>query len=218
METVGCMNSIEDKSFLLMDHRIWEAVEGLTTPDPDVRDQALEALINIEGYNKSPLVAYLLATRISDPNIEVRFHIIQCLGRLLDFDTEGLHFSDQALIHFQEFITHLNKDQLIRLLEVANQYLSAEKALVNILKLSSYAGTGLSGIVNDRKLPFSIRQQAVYYCGEMGYLETKIMLQNLIDRAEKNRTKTGRKVSRKKKRDEDSFYYYAVSALEKLQP
>ena len=212
------MNSNENNSVLLMDQRIWKAVEDLTAPDPDIRDQALEALINIEGYNKSPLVAYLLATRISDPELEVRFHIIQHLGKLLDFDGDDLKFSDQALTHFQEFITHLNKNQLVHLLEVSNQYLSAEKALVNILKLSSYAGTGLSGIVNDRKLPLSIRQQAVYYCGEMGYLETKIMLQNLIDRAEKNRTKAGRKVSRRKKRDEDSFYYYAVSALEKLQP
>ena len=218
METAGCMNSNEEISLLLMDQRIWEAVEDLTAPDPNVRDQALEALINIEGYNKSPLVAYLLATRISDPELEVRFHIIQHLGKLLDFDGDDLKFSDQALTHFQEFITHLNKNQLVHLLEVSNQYLSAEKALVNILKLSSYAGTGLSGIVNDRKQPISIRRQAIYYCGEMGYLETKPMLQNLIHRAEKNRTKTGRITSLKKKEDEDSLYFYAVSALEKLQP
>jgi len=199
-----------------IDQHLWETAEGLFSPNPNIRESSLDHLKEIDGFYRSPLIASLLVSRISEPDLENRLHLIQLLGSLLDFDSSSRHFTDQALVFAKDALDQLEKNELIKLMEVSESYLSAEKAIGNILKLSSYAGVGLSGIVNDRKLPVSLRQQAVFYCGEVGYLSSKPTLQNLVDRVQKSRTRHGGGSERKKSRDEELLYPFVISALKKL--
>lgn len=200
----------------IVDQELWETAEALISPDPYLRESALDQLKEIDGVNQSPLIAYLLVSRISEPDLEIRFHLIQLLGSLVDFDSPGQHLTDQALRIAKDALDQINKFQLIRLLEVADSYLAGESAIKSILILSSYAGTILSGIVNDWKLPISIRQQAVFYCGEGGFLSSRPTLQNLIHRVEKTRNRPGGGSERKKNREDEFLYPYVVSALDKL--
>ncbi|RLD00977.1 MAG: hypothetical protein DRI46_05850 [Chloroflexi bacterium] len=71
--------------------------------------------------------------------------------------------------------------------------------------------------MNDRKLPVEIRQQALYFCGEVGYLNTAISIRNLIQRIEKNRARSGLITPRKRQLDEERLFPYAVTALGKLE-
>lgn len=199
-----------------MDQRLWDTAEGLLSPDPNIRDNSLDRLEEIDGFFRSPLVAFLLVSRISEPDLEIRLHLIQLLGRLVDYNTPGQHLTDQSLVFAQDALDQMDKIQLIKILEVSDSYLAAEGAISNILKLSSYAGVGLSGIVNDRKLPVSLRQQAIFYCGEVGFLSSRPTLQNLVQRVEKAKNRSGGASERKKSRDEEFLYPYVVSALEKL--
>jgi hypothetical protein len=210
------MNNHQQQSGFHEDQLLWDAAEGLISPDPNIRDSSLDQLKEIDGIHRSPLVAYLLVSRISEPDLEIRFHLIRLLGSLMDFESSGKSFSDQALDFAKDALDQMEKSQLIKILEVAESYLTAERAISNILKLSSYAGVGLSGIVNDRKLPVSVRQQAVFYCGEIGYLSSKPTLQNLVQRVDKARTRPGNGNERKKSRDEEFLYPFVISALEKL--
>jgi hypothetical protein len=210
------MNNHQQQSGFHGDQLLWDAAEGLISPDPNIRDSSLDQLKEIDGIHRSPLVAYLLVSRISEPDLEIRFHLIRLLGSLMDFESSGQSFSDQALDFAKDALDQMEKSQLIKILEVAESYLTAERAISNILKLSSYAGVGLSGIVNDRKLPVSVRQQAVFYCGEIGYLSSKPTLQNLVQRVDKARTRPGNGNERKKSRDEEFLYPFVISALEKL--
>ena len=200
------------------DQRLWETAEGLISPDPYLRESALDQLKEIDGFYRSPLIAYLLVSRISDPELEIRFHLIQLLGSLVDYDAPGQHLTDQALSIAKDALDQMNKFHLIMLLEVSDSYLVAESAIKSILKLSSYAGDILSGIVNDWKLPISIRQQAVFFCGESGYISSRPTLQNLIQRVEKTRKRPGGGSERKKNLEDEFLYPYVVSALEKLTP
>jgi len=207
----------QHQSGFSIDQRLWETAEGLLSPDINIRDSSLDSLKEIDGFYHSPLVASLLVSRISEPDLELRFHLIQLLGSLVDFDSLDQHLTDQALVYAKDALDQMDKSQLIRLLEVSDSYLTAERAIRNILKLSSYAGVGLSGIVNDRKLPVSVRQQAVFYCGEVGYLNSRPTLQNLVQRVDKSRTRPGGGHERKKSRDEEILYPFVISALEKLK-
>ena len=200
------------------DQRLWETAEGLISPDPFLRESALDQFKEIDGLYRSPLIAYLLVSRISEPDLEIRFHLIQLLGSLVDYDSPGQHLTDQALSIAKDALDQMKKNQLIMLLEVSDSYLAAESAIKSILRLSSYAGVILSGIVNDLKLPVSIRQQAVYYCGEGGYIISRPTLQNLIQRVEKTRNRPGGGSERKKNREDEILYPYVVSAMEKLIP
>ena len=129
------------------------------------------------------------------------------------------HLTGKLAKHLVQLIFFLQFDQaqLIKLLEVSVMYLSSEEALIQIFRLCSYAGKALSGIVNDRSLPAEIRQQAIHYCGEVGFLSSITGIRNLINRVEKNRLKAGPLISRKKHLDEESLIPYAVTALGKLE-
>jgi len=210
------MNNHQQQSGFHGDQLLWDTAEDLISPDPNMRDSSLDQLKEIDGIHRSPLIAYLLVSRISEPDLEIRFRLIRLLGSLMDFESSGQSFSDQALDFAKDALDQMEKSQLIKILEVAESYLTAERAISNILKLSSYAGVGLSGIVNDRKLPVSVRQQAVFYCGEVGYLSSKPTLQNLVQRVDKARTRPGNGNERKKSRDEEFLYPFVISALEKL--
>lgn len=195
---------------------IWLASEMLASPRSVEREEALDYLVEQGAPAKSPLIAYLLATRLSDPDLEVRCHIVKALGAVLIGAEQGEQLPDQVLRQLQSFLAHLNKEQILDLLEVSEQYLSAEESLIAIFKLCSYAGNVLSGIVNDRKISLEIRQKAIYFCGEVGFLETITTLQVLVMRIEKRNQLQSRSPLRKKAQDENQLYPYAVAALEKL--
>ncbi len=198
-------------------NEIWIAAENLVSIEPLKRDQALDFLKEEGIFNSSPLAAYLLATRTTDEDLEVRYHSVQILGELLDIeDSPGMCLTDSALKHVHGFFAQIGKDQMIRLLEVGEVYLAAENALLNIFKISSCAGNILSGIVNDRKIPASIRQQAIFFGGRAGFLELILVFQNLIQRIEKSREKVGRNLSEKLLKEEGAIYSSAVVALGNL--
>ena len=200
-----------------MDQRLWDIAEGLVSPDIHIRESSLDRLIEVEGYYKTPLIASLLVSRIAEPDLEIRFHVVQLLGNLVSFDPSGPCFNDQALVYAQDALEQIGNHHLIKLLEVSEKYLASEKAISAILNMISYAGNSLSGIVNDRKQPVILRQQAIYYCGEVGFLSAKPTLQNLVQRVEKARNRSGDVSERKKARDEEYLYPYAISALDKLR-
>ncbi len=201
----------------IIDHhqqeQLWKAARLLTSPDEDLRDRALDELKQVEGYLESPLIAYILVTRLNEPNLELRYRIVRFMGDLLDLDSEGPRFSDPVLKEIHFHLTQLNQQAWSLLLEVSSHYFSAEEAVSRILKMSSYAGDELSGIVNDRKQPVRIRQQAVYYCGQIGFLASREVLENLVRRVEKARDSSQRIRTRN---DEEELYPYALAALEKM--
>ena len=199
-----------------MKDQAWSILENIISPDPTLRDRGLEDLERLDGFQEDPLILYTLATRILDPDLEIRFHAVQLLGKALGHETADSDLTGQSLRSVVEFVLQFDRAQLIRLLEVSVNYLSAEEALIRIFKLCSYAGKALGGIVNDRTLPVEIRQQAIHFCGEVGYLSSITGIRNLIQRVEKNRSKAGPLVSRKKHLDEESLIPFAFTALGKL--
>ena len=197
--------------------RIWLILEDLIASDPDLRGSALEELGALQGFQEQPLTVYLLATRLLDPDLEIRFHAARLLGAWVNFEAPSEVLPEKSLRTLIGFTTQLDQSQLVKLLEVSVEYLAAEEAIGNILKLCSYAGKALGGIVNDRKLPVEIRQQAIFYCGEVGFLNSAIAIKNLIQRIQKNKARTGLIPSRKKHLDEEHLLPFAVAALGKLE-
>jgi len=199
------------------DSHPWKILEGLIAADPVLRETALQQLAAWEGLEEQPLMIYLLATRILDPDLEIRYHAVQILGDLVDYDHPGEGLPAGSLQALTAFTAQLDKGQLIQLLEVSAAYLAAEEAVGNILKLCSYAGKVLGGIVNDRRLTVEIRQQALFYCGEVGFLNTRRVIDNLIQRVRKAQANPGRITTRKKHADEETLLPFAVAALGKLE-
>ena len=210
------MDRSEEDLGLEWSQKVWQAAENLASPRAAVREEALDFLVGEDYARRFPLIAYLIATRLTDPDLEVRFHIIQAIGSILSRNKDGAVASDEVISHLHSVIGFLNKGQILDLLAVADQYISAERELVEIFKLSSYAGSVLSDIVNDQKIPASIRQQAIYYCGEVGFLDTVPTLEGLIRRVEKRKIQADGSPRQKRAAIEEILYPFALTAVNKL--
>lgn len=210
------MERHEEGSYLEQLPAVWEILARVSAPQAELRSLALDELQQIPDCLDDPLVVYLLATRLSDPELGVRCQVVKIIGSLLAADGSRPVLCDRALAHLVARLETFGKDHYTAMLEVAAVYLTAEEPLGNILKVSSYAGKSLSGIVNDRKLPLRVRQQAIYYCGEIGFLNTAAALQNLIKRLERDKAEADADFSPGERSDRDVLYMYAVSALGKL--
>ena len=211
------INSSQTKVDFKWTQEIWQSAEKLASPNNTEREKALDFLTEQGAPQKSPLIAYLIVSMISDPVLDTRFHVVQILGSIIGDTSRSKCCSDQVLSYIQSYLARINRDQILDLLAVAVQYLSAEQSLIELFKLCSYAGNILNGIVNDRKLPVQVRRSALFYCGEVGFMDTITTIQGLISRVEKREKVPSKAAERKRIRDENDLYSFAVTALEKLE-
>ncbi len=161
---------------------VWEALESLTVPDPARRHQSLDRLLEMDVLRVSPLVAYVLATRISDPEIDLRFRVVQAIGDILT-PSDPTKTPTKAVQHtIKEHLSQLRNRPIFGLLQVAAQYPPAETNIATIFNHCSFAGSTLADIFTDRRHPVEIRRQAIFFVGRVGFLDAIPALERLIDR------------------------------------
>ena len=163
---------------------VWSALEELTSPVVDIRIGALDRLIEIDAPRLSPLVAYVLATRLDDPDIEFRFRVVQALGDVLAPQNSTVETPEMVRRHLKSYLSHMRRRNIFALLQVAEQKISSETNVAVLLNTCSYAGNALTNIFLDRKIPLPIRRQAIIYAGRVGFLDAIPALEKLADRLE----------------------------------
>src|SRR4030042_436619 len=62
---------------------VWKATESLTSPNLINRKLGIDALIELGAQRASPLVAYMIATCLNDPDLNIRQKVVIILGDLL---------------------------------------------------------------------------------------------------------------------------------------
>ena len=71
------MNKTQSEVDFEGNEEIWLAAERLVSPWAVEREEALDFLVGQDAPAKSPLIAYRLATRLSDLELEVRWHMVK---------------------------------------------------------------------------------------------------------------------------------------------
>ncbi len=150
---------------------VWGATEKLTSPDVLERRDALDRLIVLDAPRLSPLVAYLVATRIYDPDLELRSKGIEVLGKILRPRETGKLAPPSVRSHLKEFCNQIGNLGFVKILEVAEAYPEAESNIASLFNLCSKSGETLVNIVSDRKILFELRRQAIIFIGRVGFLE-----------------------------------------------
>jgi len=160
---------------------VWRAMEGIASPDANVRDQSLDELISLDAPRLSPLVAYMLATRLVDPNIKFRKRIIQTLGDIIS-NANREKMPLEVRRHLKAHCAVVGRGTVLAMLEVADFDPSVESQIAVIFNLCSHSGAILTELIADRKVPVLLRQQAIYYIGKVGFVEAIPRLERLADR------------------------------------
>jgi len=163
---------------------VWRAAEEMVSPVLTVRENAIERLVSVNAPRFSPLIAYIFATRICEPKIELRYQIVIALGNVLVPDKDGLLAPEPVRYTLKIYLSKMRRREIFGLLQVAEKYPQSETSIASLLNACSFAGNSLSNIFLDRKAPVPIRKQAIYFSGLVGFLDTIPALERLITRLE----------------------------------
>jgi hypothetical protein len=163
---------------------VWSAAEKVVSPDLQLRWEGLESLLLLNAHRYSPLVLYLLCTRIGDPDIDLRARIVEALADVIQPDLNGKPAPDNVRVILLDYFSGIRTRQIYGLLQILVVYPTLEESVSRLINACSYANHQLVDIVNERTKPLEIRQVAIRIIGAVGYVEAIPALDRLSARLE----------------------------------
>ena len=163
---------------------VWKATEDLAAQEEKTRQAALDDLLKFDVLRLSPLVAYVLATRLRDPVLSFRTRVVEALANLLRVDEEGRPTPDQVRAHLVAYLRQMELGDVSAMLEVGVAEVHTKTHVGKLLNLCPKAGRHLAQLIADRKSPLSVRQLAAYFIGLIGFVEAMPTLERLRNRLE----------------------------------
>ena len=163
---------------------ILDAAEALIAPDVMIRMAGVERLEASDAIRQLPFIAYLLTTRLTEPDIVLRTRIVKALGYASgeSMGSQKLDASVQKTLIFH--LSQIRTREIFALLQVAEYDKSSEPCIASLLACCSFAGGHLSQILSARDTSLEIRRQATHFIGLLGYLDALPVLERMASRFE----------------------------------
>ncbi len=163
---------------------VWGALEDLAAPEAAQRQSGLNKLVELGAPRLSPLVAYMLSTRLVDKDLPFRCKVASVLGGVLVPDRQGNPPPEQVRIYLQASLSQMSQGQVLALLEVAEADPALQPAVGRLFNACPTAGGMLAAVAGDRQSSLSLRKQAVVFIGLVGFLDALPALERLQNRLE----------------------------------
>jgi HEAT repeat protein len=163
---------------------VWQAAEKLTSAKEEIRHTALDELLQLNAPRFSPLVVYVLSTRLRDSSLSFRARVIETLANVLRVDIEGKLAPNQVREHLVSYLAQLENDEIVAILEVGIKEKESKSHIAKLLNFCPQAGKFLSEVLADRSALIEIRQIAAFYIGQIGFVEAISTLERLRNRLE----------------------------------
>lgn len=163
---------------------VWGACEELISQDLAMREKGVEKLLELNAPRLSPLVTYLFATRLEEPDLALRKRVIGALAELLVIDAKGLAAPDTVRRTLHTYLSQMRPTTILSLLEAGAVDAEMESSLAILFNANPEAGSTLTEILSGRKNELGIRYQAIRIIRRVGYLDTLNELDRLAARLE----------------------------------
>jgi hypothetical protein len=158
---------------------IWSAAESLSSPDLADRLAGLDYLEQREAVFYFPLVAYLLSTRICDPDIRFRARVVKALAHTLEPQDGEPQAVEDVKQQIHTSLSQMRNRQIYALLEVTNAEPEVKADAAVLMSYCSFAGEHLSDLLSERKTPLHLRKTALHFIEQIGYLDALPTLERL---------------------------------------
>jgi hypothetical protein len=166
---------------------IWHAAEDLSNPSAAIRIRGLESMEHSSAARVSPLVVYLIATRLIDPDVEIRAKVVFILGGVLNPDENGNSATSAVLSHLFYYLSNMRTRQVYSILQVLFSHPELTAQVTRILGACPFAGNHLLELSNSRKVPLDLRRRAIWLIGQVGFLDAIPALERMQLRMEARR-------------------------------
>jgi len=164
--------------------KVWVATEALADREASSRHAGLDALVELNAARYSPLVAYMIFTRIEDPDLPLRIKVVNTLAKVLLHDETGQFAPEIVRQSLLSNLSQLKSGQIIGILEAAEFEPNLEENAAILLKANCTAGNVMADILVDRKSPIGLRQQAANMIARVGFVEAIPSIERLVTRLE----------------------------------
>lgn len=164
--------------------KLWFAAEALSCPDEAKRVAGLSVIVEKNAARFSPMIAYLLFTRIGDPNPDIQKRVVETLANVLGPDENGLAAPEQVRINLYTHLSGMENSHIHKLLTIVSIYPDEEENVEILLKTCSQSGKYLADILLDRSQAMEIRELSANYIGKIGYLDALPVLERLVSKLE----------------------------------
>jgi HEAT repeat protein len=158
---------------------VWGAMEDLIAPQSSLRLAALERLVQLQAPRLSGLVAYLLATRLTDPELTVRLRVIQVLSEIFSPDERGQSLPESVHGILSTYLAGMDPWAVSCLVKALVSEPSIISQIARLLNYCPDAASHLVDILTDRKASLQERCRAAELIGKVGYLEALPALERL---------------------------------------
>lgn len=195
---------------------VWSALEALTAPELEIREQGFDKLVELDAVRRSPLAVYVLATRLLEPDLALRRAVVHCLAELISPARQSPPVAGVVLTYLHSYLSQMRKRPIFALLQVAEFDPESSPQVGALLKACSFAGTQLAQILSDHSTPVPIRRQAVTFTSQFGFLVAVPALERMVRRLESRPAEETFKLASSEQEDEASLLPYMKEALEKL--
>lgn len=158
---------------------IWSAAESLSSPDLADRLAGLDYLEQRDAVFYFPLVAYLLSTRVCDPDLQFRARVVKALAHTLEPQDGDPQAVEDVKQQIHTSLSQMRNRQIYALLEVANADPDVKPDVAVLMSYCSFAGEHLADLLYDRKTPLHLRKTALQFIEQIGYLDALPTLERL---------------------------------------
>lgn len=161
---------------------VWISAEELVSEDIKTRNSALDQLISAQAIRLSPLVVYLVATRISEADLSLRTRILETLAAVMRPDENGHSAPDEVRQNLVSYFSQLSREQVLAILQVGDSQPELNSQIIRLINLCSRAGVHLADILADKSRDIGIRLKAAYLIGQVGFAEALPALKRVYSR------------------------------------
>lgn len=163
---------------------VWSACEELVASELSARHTGLTKLMALNAPRLSPLVAYLLATRVTEPDLGLRSQVVSALAGLLITDQQGRAAPENVRRTLRAYLIQIRQPAILALLEVGVAEPEKESHLAILFNACPEAGSFLAEILSNRHDSLPIRCEAARLINQVGYLEALPELERMVARLE----------------------------------
>jgi len=193
-DLLGLSNPISSRIEFSAD--IWIAAESISSPDPQVRMAGLDHLEQCKAASKFPLVAYVLTTRLCDPDLKIRARVVKLLADVIQPQNGSMQASEDVKQQIHTTLSQMRNRQVFALVEAAESDQVSHSQVAVLLEYCSFSGKHLAMLLSERKISLSLRKTALQFIERIGYLDALPTLERLERRLKS-------KVNGQKEFDED---------------
>jgi hypothetical protein len=163
---------------------VWKALETLVSPTSTQRLTALDKLNALNAIRLSPLIAYIVATCLDDPDIELRSQAITSLAAVLSPDEEGHPAPDEVRQSLAHHLSQMRTRTIHAILQVSVEYPHLSDHIAILFNSAPYTGKTLAYILAERSNNLAIRKSATFFIGQIGFLDAIPELERIKSRLE----------------------------------